>query len=1049
MYPALRSINWTRVRSWDDLEKGIISLPTEQARGEIFEEFCQAFLTLQKDFYQAQQVWRFSDVPSQILQKLGCSTHQDEGIDGILLHHDGTITAYQAKFRTNRTDIPSQRELSTFYMVSDRADYRLIISNVEDLPRAAKARKDHGQVLIEELLDLEESFFKQLQVFISIGHLPKSPPPIPKPYQVQAIIAITEGLSAYPRGQAILACGAGKTFIGKWVVDRLRCRRILVMVPSLALVRQTLGEWHRAETQAFRYICICSDESVDALAESDEWVVQRSDLDVRVSTNATDLIQYLQRKESVPQVVFSTYQSSAVLVEALADPRLKEFQFDLVICDEAHRLAGVAGRMFNQVLNDDLIRAKMRLFMTATPKIIAPRSGAQRDAEQLVELSMDNPQTFGPVLYYFGFAQAIKEGIISDYRVVVIGVSEEEIAQIVRAGGTVQTEDKETWQAENLTHRIALGKAITTYGIKKVFTFHNRVQAAARFVDARLPDGFPRVLKRMSPGLDFSAQHISGVMSAGYRAKILRDFRMSPRGVVTNARCLGEGVNVPIVDGVFFANPRKSVIDIVQATGRALRRIPGKEMAYIIIPVLVRKNEDAEQILEGSRFQTVWKVLSAMASQDDRLEAAIRETRIKQGGGVLPVLGKNDQFGPGEMPDTRTILMGFPTHIPFSKYQSLFTLEMMEKLGERWHLRFGALKKYMKEHGEEPSYNTEYEGIKIGSWLANQRTAFKKGKLPSDHVKLLDDLGVQWSLRESSSSWHDYLFECKRFLRDEKRLPAGGEVGPFGLKVGSWLLHQRRLFKKGLLPKDRVETFKELLGASLDPIGERWERNFQAYKNYVESTGKQPQKRTIHYGHRIGNWLVQLRQKREKLSEDQIGRLQALGMRLLPVRKENWESYCQAYKEYVESEGGKPTRKTVHNNVCIGKWLETLHRQRGKLSASQIKQLEELGIRLFSPESETNAGNEKYISYENYEGWNDSYKMCLEILRLNMELGPKTIYRGREIGAWLDWQVQTYKDGRLPIDLMLRVEGILTQLSGLPLGAVREKINSQKWSNLG
>src|SRR5438105_39731 len=116
MYPILHSLDWTHLRSWDDLERAIIALPTEQARGEAFEEFCHAFLSIQKDFYQAQEVWSFQQVPSPILEKLGCSTRQDEGIDGILLHHDGTITAYQAKFRANRADVPSQRELSTFYM---------------------------------------------------------------------------------------------------------------------------------------------------------------------------------------------------------------------------------------------------------------------------------------------------------------------------------------------------------------------------------------------------------------------------------------------------------------------------------------------------------------------------------------------------------------------------------------------------------------------------------------------------------------------------------------------------------------------------------------------------------------------------------------------------------------------------------------------------------------------------------------------------------------------------------------------------------------------
>jgi len=885
MYPILKAFDWTRVHTWDSLEKAIIDLPAERARGKAFEEFCHAFFSLQKDLYQAQEVWEFSEIPSQILQKLGCSTHQDEGIDGILLHYDGTITAYQAKFRTNRHDIPSQRELSTFYMVSDRADYRLIMSNVEDLPRVAKERKEHGQILVEQLLAQDEEFFKQFRDFIYAGHLPEAPPPIPRPFQVEALIAITDGFSKHSRGQAILACGSGKTFIGKWVVDRLRCKWVLVLVPSLALVRQTLAEWHRAQTQSFRYMCICSDETVDYHAGSDEWEVHFSDLDIKVTTNASDLIGFLQRKESLPHVVFSTYQSSAVLGEALADPKLKGFSFDLAICDEAHRLAGLVGRMFNQVLSEDVIRSNKHLFMTATPKVVTPRFKADDSDDNPVEFSMDDPEIFGPVFYHFGFGQAIKEEIICDYRVVVIGVSEKEVAELVRAGGAIQLEDSETWKAENLAQRIALGKAIATYGIKKVFTFHNRVLAAARFVDYRLPDGFPRVMRKMDPNVDFTAEHISGEMSVGSRAKVLRNFRMSPRGVISNARCLGEGVNVPIVDGVFFAEPRNSVIDIVQATGRALRRLPGKDTAYIVIPVLVRKEEDAEQILDESRFQTVWKVLSAMASQDERLEAVIQKTRVKQGEGKVPILGGDENLAPGELPDPQTILMGFPTHIPFSKYQSLFTLEMMEKLGERWHLRFGALKKYMEHYGNEPTNKTEFEGFAIGSWLAAQRRALKKNKLSPDRLKLLNDLGIQWTRRGELEKykWTEYLMDCTRFLREEKRLPNPGEKGVLGLKVGSWLYNQRKRFENMLLTKYQIDGLKDLLGldlnkGSLNPMIEKWDCNYAALKDYVSSTSMLPDRRTVHNDVLIGVWLEYLRKHRNSLTKDQIQKLNALGI---------------------------------------------------------------------------------------------------------------------------------------------------------------------------
>ncbi len=588
MYPILHKLLESVCKNWDSLESRIIALPTQQERGEAFEEFCHVFFILHKDLYQAQNIWRWPDIPQNILQKLGAPTFQDRGIDGIIQHHDGTITAYQAKFRSNRSNTPSQSDLSTFYMISDRADFRLVISNVEDLPIIAKDRKDHGQILVNHFLGLAPALFESLWGYVSTQQAPVEPPPNPKPFQLEALDALTQGLREHSRGQAILACGAGKTLIAKWLVDHLGSQWILVLVPSLALVRQTLGEWHRAKTQPFRYICICSDPTVDVLQEDDKWEMQASELDIKVSTKAADLITFLHQNSTVPHVVFVTYHSGPVIVEALKDPNLQKFHFDLAICDEAHRIAGPLQGSFSHILDNNLIRVQKRLFMTATPRILAPKISREETSGQPEICSMDDPSKFGPVLFRFPFGRAIQEGVICDYQIVVIWVTEKEIAQLVRDDGIVQLENAERWKAEQLAEQIALAKAITIYGIKKVFSFHNRVKAAEQFVDIRRSESFPSVLKKMDSSLDYMAGHISGEMSIGTRSKIMRTFSLSSRGVISNARCLGEGVNVPVVDGIFFADPRKSIIDIVQATGRALRHAPGKKNAAIIIPVLVQ-----------------------------------------------------------------------------------------------------------------------------------------------------------------------------------------------------------------------------------------------------------------------------------------------------------------------------------------------------------------------------------------------------------------------------------------------------------------------------
>jgi hypothetical protein len=299
----------------------------------------------------------------------------------------------------------------------------------------------------------------------------------------------------------------------------------------------------------------------------------------------------------------------------------------------------------------------------------------------------------------------------------------------------------------------------------------------------------------------------------------------------------------------------------------------------VIIPVLVQEEEDPETIIEASRFELVWQVLSAMASQDERVEGAIREARVRQGEGKAPMLGQTDFTDRRDLPDANTFLIGFPKHIAFSEYQDLFSLEMMEQLGTRWHLRFGALKKYMEEHGEEPSKDTEYAGFKIGAWLQSQRSAYRKGKLSEDREELLDQLGVQWgSYTDTERGWVHYMAACCAFFEQNGKLPSQEDESPEGFKIGVWLNHQRRLFRKGGLREDRKAAINNLLGDVLDPARRRVERNLAAYKDYVEKTGKQPERRTVHEGVAIGNWLINtVRPKKDKLPTELVKRLDALG----------------------------------------------------------------------------------------------------------------------------------------------------------------------------
>lgn len=987
MYRILGSLHWDQISAWPQLEAAITALDSEQMRGEAFEEFCHAFFKLQSQLYQSKNVWRFRNVPPAVLERLGTSIKQDKGIDGVLLHADETITAYQAKFRINRASTPSQREVSTFYMVSDRADYRLIISNVDDLPVVVKERKDHGQILVDKLLELDSAFFLQLADLARGARASDRPALAPRPYQVEALSSIVEGLNAAGRGQAILACGVGKTLIGKWVCDDLECETALVMVPSLALIRQTIGEWHHANSKPFRYLCVCSDSTVDAQAD-DSWVVNSSDLDCRVTTRALDVISFLRSTVPTTRVIFCTYQSGEVLAIALKSEELTEFSFDLAICDEAHRLAGLTTKIFNHVLSDDSIRARRRLFMTATPKILKPRLKDSAEEDQAEVFSMDDENTFGRVLFRFGFKRAIEEKIICDYQIVVIGVSEEETKLVAPGSEHLKATDSGRWNIEGLAQRIALGKAISSYGIEKIFSFHSRVEAASRFVDDQLPDSFTSLMKQLSPETDFLATHISGAMPAGLRARKLRDFESAIRGVIANAKCLGEGVNVPVVDGIFFSDPKESVIEIIQATGRALRRKANKKTAYVMIPVLIRTGEDPAGVLRSSRFDTIWKVLSAMSSQDDRLQAAMDEAAVSRGGSADSIAPQNNARGVLGAPDYRTVLMGFPTNLPLSEYQRLFTLEAVEKTGDRWFVRFGALKRYVETYGEEPKKETEFEGITLGNWLMKQRADLKTHKLAPDRVKLIASLGISLS-DGRPAQWERQLIACKAFFEISHRLPHSQERSANGMKIGEWIAHQRKAFKSGNLSKEKIERLEQMLGPILNPVGDRWVRNFEAYRNYVEKTGEQPARRTVYNGVNIGVWYLYQRKNFQRLSESQLNSLKALGMEAGTITKQGKFDAKRLYLEFRKSLAALGTKT---RQLRLGKDLRNE----------------------FSLQTDAH-----WIEY-------------LEVL--NRVLTRKPFFQGdyrrfHEISAWLKYQFALYLDNELSSNRQEHFEKTIVNLS--------------------
>ncbi|HHT9144664.1 MAG TPA: DEAD/DEAH box helicase family protein [Candidatus Wunengus sp. YC61] len=455
----------SNVSSWAELEVQISTLPLEIERGEAFEEFCKAFFLLEPVF-QFQKVYSQKEIPPSLRERLGYPRLQDIGIDGLAVTIDGKLVAYQAKFRRDRNNIPTLRELSTFFTVSDRADWRITITNANNLPSSINDRIRHSRVLADRFDQLDSYFFNRLSIYLKKQRI--TPPAIKTPHitQQEAIDAALSYFKEHTRGQLILPCGTGKTLAAMWIAEKMGGARILVMVPSLALMSQTLREWAaNTSIRQFRYLCLCSDTTVDL--GNDSPIEHLYEMDIPVTTDVNHVSDFLANKPSATSVLFSTYQSSKVLSEAALKTGTV---FNIGIFDEAHRTTGSKVGVWNLALDDIKVPIKQRLFMTATPRIYAPHIKKKAKDEDVLICSMDDHDVYGTTFYEMTFAAAIKRGHITDYKVVVICVTDAEVRKIIERGGKIVADEHE-WDAKAFAKRVALVKGMNAYGLKRSLPF--------------------------------------------------------------------------------------------------------------------------------------------------------------------------------------------------------------------------------------------------------------------------------------------------------------------------------------------------------------------------------------------------------------------------------------------------------------------------------------------------------------------------------------------------------------------------------------------------
>ena len=471
------------------------------------------------------------------------------------------------------------------------------------------------------------------------------------PHQIEAIHSVIEGFSLADRGKLIMACGTGKTFTSLKIAEAITngTGNILFLVPSISLLNQTLLEWSAQCKYDYSVFAICSDPKASRTSDDGTHV---SDTIIPATTNVERLISYylFGWSETGLKLFFSTYQSIDVISKFQKQTGL---EFDLIICDEAHRTTGVtlAGEDesdFVKVHNNDFIKGKKRLYMTATPRIYGDESKAKANEKSAILCSMDDEEIYGKEFYHLGFSQAVALGLLSDYKVIVLAVDENYVSRTLQnlltdSSSELILEDavKIMGCLNGLSKRTVFDGEENYFAndpapMKRAVAFNSSISASKKFVAMfrEIQDEL-KLYGHDSSVVSVELDHVDGTDNALFRKDRIDWLKEStPEGycrVLSNARCLSEGIDVPALDAVIFLNPRNSIVDIIQSVGRVMRKADGKKYGYIILPIGIPAGMEPEEALsDNQRYKIVWDVLQALRAHDDRFNNTINKIDLNR-----------------------------------------------------------------------------------------------------------------------------------------------------------------------------------------------------------------------------------------------------------------------------------------------------------------------------------------------------------------------------------------------------------------------------------
>ncbi|RWA00096.1 DEAD/DEAH box helicase [Helicobacter pylori] len=681
------------ISAYELIKEKLQAIPNLRHKGSLFEKISKQFL-LEHDSaneYESIDLWYDWELRGK---------ERDKGIDIVITTSNKECIAVQCKFHQNSV---SYNDISPFLtqLQSGVGEVRfkkgIIISTSNLTSEALKAieqiRSTGMGIDIDEIT--EEDFiysridWEKFDPTKTEDEIPLCDKKKPRPHQTEAINATKEYFSnpKNARGKLIMACGTGKTYTSLKIMEALEPKITLFLAPSIALLSQTFREYAQEKSDPFYASIVCSDNKTGESKNEDNDDIKFSELPIKASTRLEDILSVHKKaqKENKRFIIFSTYQSAL---------RIKEAQeaglggIDLVICDEAHRTVGAMystnerddKNAFTLCHSDGNIKATKRLYMTATPKVYSESSKAKAKEKDNVIYSMDDADTFGEEIYTLNFERAIALDLLTDYKVIILAVRSENLSGVtnsvnkkisqLKAKGTKL--DKKLINNEFVCKIVGTHKGLAkqdlivldkenkedndlknkrdTFVSQRAISFCKSIQTSKNIKDSfeTIMECYDEELKKKSfKNLKISIDHVDGTMNCKERLEKLEklnQFEPNTCKVLSNARCLSEGVDVPALDSVIFFDGKSAMVDIIQAVGRVMRKAKNKKRGYIILPIALEESEiqNLDEAVNNTNFKNIWKVLKALRSHDSSL---VDETTFKE---KIKIFGSDDRSNPDD-----------------------------------------------------------------------------------------------------------------------------------------------------------------------------------------------------------------------------------------------------------------------------------------------------------------------------------------------------------------------------------------------------------------